>query len=263
MSPVSRRLYITALFCGLNFLGTTVFAQTAAKPPKAPDPILQVYQLQYAKAHDAGQLLKSLFSNDIPFLAAVDERTNRLIVRCTPDSMPAITAMLQQIDTKSRSDDGQGSHSADRKSYRVHIDWLLTTDQGQPVPEKLRAVEESLARHGISGLQLAAATITSVQTKIDPQFSLSCSPLKENIRLEINGSFIPGDTQTPGIHVEISASEHRTGSRNSAKQLANITTSVSAKPGHPVVLAVAPIEGVSSVFVVTIENAEPTQPSVR
>ncbi|MFC1757814.1 secretin N-terminal domain-containing protein [Planctomycetota bacterium] len=232
----------------------SAIAQSVEGPPASPPKQLKAFNLKHADAELAAGVLTTLVESNAPFRAAIDERTNSLLISASKDSMSVIEKLIEVIDRES-GNMSRGNGEQKETSYRVHIDWLLTTDRGQPVPAKLKEVELELQNHGIEGLQLAAATMASVQASINPEFQLSCSPLEDEIRLEINGTFVPSDGGNPGLEIEITAIQQREGSRNSAKPLAHVSTSVSARVGHPVVLAVAPIEGVSSVFVVTVEDA--------
>ena len=252
------RLASIVLSFAVLAVSQTAFAQVRSKPVERPvqKPAtqLKVFNLQYAKAMHAAELLTQVAESNTPFRAAVDERTNSLLISGSRDALSVIEELISVIDRDSPNEPRTRA-SQDDKSYRIHIDWLLTTDRGQPVPARLNEVLMALQNHGIDGLQLAAATMTSVQAHINPQFQLSCSPLENDIKLEIIGSIMPKVGGNPGLQIEVTAEQQREGSRNSSKQLAHLSTSVSAKIGHPVVLAVAPIEGVSSVFVVTVEDA--------
>ena len=255
----SRRVVaLILLFIGFGVVQSG-HAQSAAEPPADPPTVLKVFKLKYARARDAGKLLVDVVGPDVGVLrCAVDERTNTLIVRSNEDSLAVIQEMISVIDRASDANHG-GRRSMDVKSYHVHIDWLLSSDRGQAIPAKLKAVEEALSKHGVAGLRLAAATMASVQYGLNPEFNLSCSPLEEDVRLEIDGKFVPNEGGNPGLEIEIVATQQQEGIKTrgsgGTKQLAHVRTSVSAQVGHPVVLAVAPIDGVSSVFVVTIEDA--------
>ncbi len=254
----SSRLVSIVISFTVFAVSQTAFAQARSqpveRPVEKPPTQLKVFNLQYANAHMAAELLTQVMDSNTPFRAAIDERTNSLLISGSRDSLSVVENLLSVID-RDAPDGSSRTEAQDEKSYRIHIDWLLTGDVGQPIPARLNEVTMALKNHGIDGLQLAAATITSVQADINPQFQLSCSPLENDVNLEISGSLIPKAGSNPGLQIEVTAEQKREGSRSSAKQLGHLSTSVSARIGHPVVLAVAPINGVSSVFVVTVEDA--------
>ncbi|MCA9212710.1 MAG: hypothetical protein KDB27_06585 [Planctomycetales bacterium] len=261
---MERKRFFIQLFilcCVLASFGRLAVAQVPAPQPAANAEKLSVYYLKHVPAKDATSVLQRVFDGEPNLKIAADDRINAIIIRANDQTSIAIATILERMDIDSPGESPDGNMQKDVAkpvtNYRIHVDWLMTAEEeGQAVPEKLKGVATALEKHGISDLRLIAATVASVQSDVRRNFTLRCSPVEGDVTLDITGELTVNEGGTPSVNLAIEAEEQNyPQTRGSTKLLANITTAVVAPKGHPVVLAVAPINGVSSVFVVTIDDA--------
>lgn len=217
---------------------------------------LQIFHLKHADPDEAAAVISSLFdSNDARI--AVDRRTNSVLVQAQREMLARIEAIFQKLDTPA---DKNLTRYDPGTTFRVRVVWLATIDADGP-PDDLKDVVALLSKVGVKGLRQVGQVI--VNTTPDGRFQVRCSPVlnKRPADLEISGEF-DQQQETPTLKIELSASQaelppatadgppRRRGPEK--KPLVDLQTVIAAPLGHYVVLGVAPVEKMTSVFIVQV-----------
>jgi hypothetical protein len=261
----SRNLKIAAILavvCVCVRPATGQQTQTAAPPAKEaqttqpakesqPQPAEQtnvvVFTLRYSDVETMARVLdKSLGGKDEVHIA-IDKQKNALIIRGTEDQLNTAKAILKRLDAPSPSEIYRSL------AVNVRIFWLVEGDQNAAAPpEGLKDVVEELHRQGLKNIGQAAQTM--VRSQYEGVFQISCSPLvdKKPITLAASGKIL-ADSK---LQVRISATE-TTGMDKPGEKLANVDVNTVYKTNDYIVLAVAPIGKITSVFVIQITEGKP------
>ena len=150
------------------------------------------------------------------------------------------------------------------QSKRVRVIWLVSgMKRDAPVPgADLKDVVAGLENMGVEDLRVAAHVMVrclgNQSFQLGSQVLLADNPL-QYCDLQIDGQFRERDGRPRGMRINIRANEEvrpveQQGfgvKRVTRKTLAQLSTTISAPPGHAVVLGVSPIGKLTSVFVVT------------
>ncbi len=219
---------------------------------------IRVFALVNAEARDVAEVITTLLGPDEKI--AVDERTNSILVQGTQGTLLVIDAILTRLDETAARDlkkRGPGT------TFQVRVVWLangLSDDDAAEPSADLKDVLDPLRLMGVKDLRQVGQVI--VNTTPDGQFQVRCSPVlnQRSSDLEITGEF---DTrqETPTLRIQLSANQteevpqtdpRRKPSTGKTKTLVDLTTVIAAPLGHYVVLGVAPVEKMTSVFIVQI-----------
>ena len=216
----------------------------------------RVFKLVHTEAESVAKVITTLLGPAENI--AVDERTNSILAQGTTDTLLTIEAILADLDKAADKDlkkRGPGT------TFQVRVVWLangLSDDDAADPTADLKGVLDPLRLMGVKDLRQVGQVI--VNTTPDGQFQVRCSPVlnQRSSDLEISGEFVSRQ-ETPTLRIQLSANQTeeapQPGSRRgpSAREtLVDLETVISAPLGHYVVLGVAPVEQMTSVFIVQI-----------
>jgi hypothetical protein len=237
---------------------------------RPPDMIVQIFKLKYTRPDPSMQKALEILAGEGKI--AFDGRTNSLIVQTTADKVPQLKEYLAEIDQPEPV----------RETMQIRMVWLMAglPDAGKAPPKDLDKVLAELAKFEFGDLQMVAQSL--IHASPDGTFKLSSNPMLGNglpcsLRLE-------GILQTPQPQVNQVQVSLTVGSMNMNRGFqgrppgipgppipvqpapqgppepqisTEITTSISAPTGHPVVLCASPAEKATSVFIVQVIPAGP------
>jgi hypothetical protein len=127
-----------------------------------------------------------------------------------------------------------------------------TGKKGKELPAEFSLIAKALSKKGVDNLQLAALTTTRAIE--GGSFAVQSSPSLQNqqVNLTIQGelSRITGDSNF------VSLTAKAVTDSNASAVLASLESVIAAPTSHPVVLAVAPLQKSTSVFVITISTVD-------
>jgi hypothetical protein len=236
---------------------------------------LKVFQLAYSNAGEMANVLSQI----IPGLnIAIDQRNNAIVVGGAKEKLQTADVLLRRLDTAV-------SIGKTRTSpVSVRLVWLVEgDDSAAPPAENLKGVVEELRHQGLKNLgQVAQAVVRSQYGNV---FHISCSPLLENkpTMLTADGTIMPGGeleihvaSARPGGPETVEAAPGpdmrrpvrpgmgmrgdgpiRQSSVEVAEKLTDLDVHTAFKTNDYIVLAVAPIGKITSVFVIQITESNP------
>ena len=232
-----------------------------ADAPAQPDQIVRIFKLQYVQLDKDMQEALSILGGPAKF--AFDARTNSLIVQATEDKLPSIENYLKEVDRP----------QAPKETKQIRLVWLVggLPEARKPPPEDLEKVIGELGKLGFDDLQLVAQTI--IQTTPDGTFKVSSNPTlgkSTPCDLSLSGTLRVSDPRTNQLNVSVEVSSQgrqpiRGGMPGMPPQPLEppqiqvqtaISTSITAPPGHPVVLCASPVEKATSVFIIQVMAPE-------
>jgi hypothetical protein len=215
----------------------------APGPQEAPDwRETKVIRLRHARLDETLEKILQLAVGEVAEFVT-DARQNLVVVYGEAKAIAQAQALLTELDQPEATEKLRGS-------MQVRVVWLLkseTLELAPPPPDLQHAVEE-LAKLGITGLGVAAQGI--VQAIPDGDFQLASQVVlgqKHSTQLTISGRLRERAEKATELRLSITAGE--VGGRT---KLAQLSTTVIAPPGHPVVLCVTPIDEATSVFIVEV-----------
>jgi hypothetical protein len=227
------------------------------KPRKTDGLEVRMYELRHAKAK-GDSLMRSVI---LPLLGprdsiAMDGTRKRLIVMAEPRTHVQVEQLIKLLDVATPPDAAA--------AREVRVVWLVADPASDPksrreLPPDVKHIPKELAKMGVEGLQVAA------------RFMALCAGTEEflvggeadvngNCQVEIQGQFVERPATRAALKLKINARQERPADPKegaAAKQfveVATVHTTISAPSGHAVVLGVAPMGKMTSVFVVTIEE---------
>lgn len=234
-------------------------------PNAVMERICRVIVLKNARAEDLAKTLQPM----IPSPEAVfspDPVSNRLIYSAATSATDAIVQKLVEGLDQAKS------AIATQQGRKVRVVWLVSGLELPPPPPDMNDVVKELEGMGIEGLGLAAQSM--VQTISSGKFTVQCSPAAfSRCRLEMKGTLEEDKDSAPRVELTLSAMGLLQAPAPAApqpspgpgipplppglpspgpNQLASISTTLMAPPGHKVVLGVSPIEKYTSVFVIQV-----------
>jgi Bacterial type II/III secretion system short domain len=242
----------------------------AAQRPPAHE--LRVFDLKHTEPDAAmEQALRLIFGPGQAGNFALD--LQRRMVICSGDrtALDAAEALLTRLDDRSAQATG-GGKAGER---RVRLVWLVDTtgaEGGGPAqlrrpPDDLNEVVAELAKLGISKVGLAAQTVANVTEgqsfRIEGTTDLSGGPCY----LQVSGVLSQGQ-EKPTVRIELRATRETPAGKDPASgrvlrrgdPVCSLDTTVTAPPGHAVVLGVTPTAGLTSIFVVQVLPREAPKP---
>lgn len=207
---------------------------------------VRVYPLKHALA-DAriaaiGEVLSVVERGALRLWLSVDPDTNQVIARGSVETLEQLGEVLEAIDRPARREPGSGEIS-------VRLLWL-TTEATRDLPPDLADVVDALDEIGIDGLGLAAQTV--IRATGDSTFGTEFTAgAIDPWLVSFDGTARARDDGNWVMEVAIQARQARAG-RDEIRGSINLQTRLTTEAGHFVVLGVAPIMDVDSVFVLQI-----------
>jgi hypothetical protein len=241
---------------------------------------IKVFNLKYSDAETMAHMLAQI----IPGLnVAIDQRNNAIVVNGTKEMSDTAQVLLSRLDSTGAND--QSRHTP----VSIRLVWLVEGDESAAPPaENLKGVVEELRHQGLKNLgQVAQAVVRSQYGNV---FHISCSPLLENkpTMLTADGTIMPGGEleihvasarpggpetveAAPGPDMPVAAMPRRAmpgadmrpgvpmgqSSVEVAEKLTDLNVHTAFKTNEYIVLAVAPIGKITSVFVIQITESNP------
>jgi hypothetical protein len=240
---------------------------------------LKVFNLKNSDAETLARVIAQI----IPGLnVAIDQRNNAIVVGGQKETLQSAETLLSRLDSTGAND--QSRHTP----VSIRLVWLVEGDESAAPPaENLKGVVEELRHQGLKNLgQVAQAVVRSQYGNV---FHISCSPLLENkpTMLTADGTIMPGGELeihvasarpggpetaafAPGPDMAAAmpsgdmpgAGMRRVGpfrqsSVEVAEKLTDLNVHTAFKTNEYIVLAVAPIGKITSVFVIQITESNP------
>jgi hypothetical protein len=177
---------------------------------------------------------------------AIDKRTNAIIVSASSEQMKAAEAILKQLDTPGPVEQNRSL------PVNVRVFWLADGLKDASAPaESLKEVVEELHHQGLKNIGQVAQTM--VRTRYEGQFHMTSSPL-----LDGTPTMFIADGRISNrsiIDIRISANYWAKPGVEPGK-LAAVDVNTVFTTGEYIVLAVAPTDKVTSVFVIQITEGK-------
>jgi hypothetical protein len=242
----------------------------AAQRPPARE--LRVFSLKHTEPDAAmEQALRLIFGPGQAGNFALD--LQRRMVICSGDrtALDAVEALLARLEDRPAQVRGGGK----AEERRVRLVWLVDTsgaEGGEPArlrrpPDDLNEVVAELAKLGITKVGLAAQTVANATDgqafRIDGTTDLSGAPCY----LQVSGVLSQGQ-EKPTVRIELHATREAAAGKDPGSgrlprrgdPVCSLETTVTAPPGHAVVLGVTPTAGLTSIFVVQVLPREAPKP---
>ena len=237
--------------------------------PRMPEMTVQIFKLKYARPDPSMQKALEILAGGGKI--AFDGRTNSLIVQMAADKVPQIKEYIAELDQPEPV----------RETMQVRLVWLVAglPDAGKAPPRDLDKVIAELAKFEFGELQMVAQSI--IHATPDGTFKLTSNPMLGSgipCSLQFEGTLQTPQPQVNQVQVSLSVASLNRGmpprplgipggpgipGAQPAPQgppepqiQTQITTSISAPSGHPVVLCASPAEKAMSVFIVQVIPAE-------
>ena len=252
-----------------------------AQPPKAPrsltpgaEPlVIEVYALGYSQVQDLLPLLTRLMPGEVQVVG--DTRTNSIVAQGPAEPLRVLKALITKFDVPT----AKGKRHA-AATFTVRVVWLAEglSDElpgsSPPAQDLLAGVVKELESLGIKNVRQVAQTV--LKTGPDGQFQLSASPLLNGTPVDFTASgkvlavdeYMAQKSTAPGktlhvdkdganLRIKISATRQRAeragGPGSEMRQkLADLEMETVVGLGDYTVLAVAPTEAITSIFVLQL-----------
>jgi hypothetical protein len=223
-------------------------AQTTQQATEPQTPVeKQEFSMFFLKYGDPELIIKVLSTTIKGGRFEIDKRTNAIIVSASSDQMKTAEAILRQLDTP-----GPVEHNRSLP-VNVRVFWLADGVKDAPAPaESLKEVVEELHHQGLKNIGQVAQTM--VRTRYEGQFHMTSSPL-----LDGTPTMFIADGRISNrsiIDIRISANYWAKPGVEPGK-LAAVDVNTVFKTSEYIVLAVAPTDKVTSVFVIQITEGKP------
>ncbi len=248
-------------------------AARSVTPELALEPLkMQVFPVRYAKVDELLMLVVQFMPGEAQ--VAADRRSNAIVAQGPAKALEAVSLLVAKFDVPAAK--GK-SHPA--ATFTVRIVWLaegLSDAPGSPPPAQdlLAGVVKELESLGIKNVRQVAQTV--LKTAPDGEFRVSASPLLNGTPVEFTASgkvrgvdeYMARKSTAPGkalqfdkdgadIRITISASRQRAERRaapgsDSKQKLADLEMEAVVGLGDCTVLAVAPTEDTTSIFVIQV-----------
>ena len=212
---------------------------------------VRVYPLEYAAARGPliaaiGEIFSVPEIGTLRLRLSVDPDTNQVIAGGSVATLEQLGEVLESIDRPARREQGSGEIS-------VRLLWL-TTEATRDLPPDMADVADALHEIGIDGLGLAAQTL--IRATSDSTFATEFTAgAIDPWLVSFEGTAQARDDGDWVMEVAIQAHQARVGP-DEIRGSINLQTRLTTEAGHFVVLGVAPIRDVDSVFVLQIVEAQ-------
>jgi hypothetical protein len=240
---------------------TEVVMQLDTKPrDTGEEMIVQAYSLKHAKADKLGAAVLPLLGPRGTI--ARDTQRNLLIIKDAGDVQRTAARLIEILDVPAAA----GAMT----QRRVQVVWLVSfsglKDEEKPghkLPPHLKEVEAELAKVGVEDLRVIAQLLaTCVGTE---EFRAS-GELDGPCRVTVKGQFVERSASAVALKIGITAEQLRPvdpekpGGMRQYVDLAAVDSTITAPPGHAVVLAMSPMVSpkgtLTSVFVVIVSEGK-------
>ena len=237
-------------------------AKEAQTPPPAKESqpqsekkifeVIRLIRLRYSDADTMARVLDQSISGRGGLRIAIDKQKNSVILMGSEEQLQTAEELIRKLDSPGPNDKAPSS------PVSIRIIWLVEGDQNAAAPaDNLKDVVEELQHQGLVRLGQVAQTV--VRSQYEGTFQISCSPLLENkpTTLTASGRILTGSK----LQIRISATEANARLGADADQpgekLINLDVNTVFKTNDYIVLAVAPIGKITSVFVIQITDSNP------
>jgi hypothetical protein len=261
--------------------GVPAAAGAQEGPAPGDDQVIRVFKL----AHSDAETMARVLNQTVPGLSvAVDQVNNAIVVAsANKQASQSAEALIERLDALNPSERGRAS------AVSVRLAWLVEGDEGgNPPAENLKSVVDELHHQGLKNLVQVAQAM--VRSQYGNAFHISCSPSLDNRPTELSAQ----GTILPGGELDINVVANRPGGPEAslpagagmqpefvgpmmgagaapagrmppgapmpqssvtvAERLTEVHVHTVFKPGEYIVLAVAPIGKITSVFVIQINE---------
>jgi len=230
--------------------------------PREPEAETRVYQLKYADPSTVLAVLQTMLVGRAGVRVALDSKTNSVVMAAPPEQLKTAAELIKLLDVPKAGGRGVARPAAGQ----FRIVWLASglSSKDTPAPaDDLKQVVEQLANLGIKDVRQVGQMV--VNTLAEGQFQVRCSPLFDGApaELTVEGK-LDAKAEPIQLDLRIAAKQRRpitvglAASTNpearlegGAVDLVNLDTKISPRfDGSYVVLGVAPVGKVTSIFVV-------------
>lgn len=260
--PRTNSLIATGPKNRLTVLEAIVMRMDQQKRDKKPT--IRSIPVRFAAASDVVNALARLNTNAS---IAADPTRNLVLINSDAATYQSLEETIFSIDKAA---------ALDAQPQQVRIVWLVSglDKKNAPPPADLKDVIDELGKIGVKDLKLAAqSVVTTVTSAGGTQFmTQGRTTLKTPTQLDVTGQISRGKENNFTMEVSIQAREigkaaagaggvgvaqppgggRRRFRSSGSTNLCSINTSVTAPPGHAVVLGVTPIDSMNSVFVIQV-----------
>jgi Bacterial type II/III secretion system short domain len=175
-----------------------------------------------------------------------DQLSNQLVARGESRALAQLSALVKELDRPAPFEQQSGD-------IDVRLIWLTSGAKGK-VPADLEDVTDALEEVGIEGLGMVAQTIVRTTNRSDFMTEFATGG-DEPWRVRFGGSAQTTDAEHWTMEVSLSGRQANP-SPETFPGSVEFDTRLSTQSGHYVVLGVAPIGDVDSVFVLQIIDAD-------
>ena len=255
-ADVATRSLVVSATAELHDTVKEVIAQLDTKPrDTGEEMIVQAYPLKHAKADKLGAAVLPLLGPRGTL--SRDMERNLLIIKDVSNIQQTAARLIEILDVP--------SPAGAMTSRRVRVVWLVSLSglkdkekPGRKLPPDLKEVEAELAKAGVEDLRVLAQFLaTCVGTE---EFRTS-GEVEGPCRVSVEGQFVERSASAVALKIAITATQLRAldpqkpAGEHQYFEIATVDSTISAPPGHAVVLAMCPMvtpKGtLTSVFVVT------------
>jgi hypothetical protein len=241
---LSKNLQIAAIFavvciCVYPAMGQHIPRSSPAKEsqPQPEEQKVKIFSIMYG---DAATIANVLGQTGIVDRASIDKRTNSIVLVGTQEQLETAESIIRRLDSRDLA------KNTNSPSPNVRVIWLAEGAEGATAPaEDLKGVVDELRRLGLKNVGQVAQAV--VRSQREGMFRISCSPLVENnqVRFAADGRILPEE----GLQIHISVSTQRV---EHNENLIDLQANTVFTPNNYIVLAVAPLGKITSVFVIQI-----------
>jgi hypothetical protein len=230
--------------------------------PREPEAETRVYQVKYADPTTVLAVLQTMLAGHGGVRVALDPKTNSVVMAAPPEQLKTAAELIKLLDVPKAGGRGVARPAAGQ----FRIVWLASglSSKDTPAPaDDLKQVVEQLAGLGIKDVRQVGQMV--VNTLAEGQFRVRCSPLFDGApaELTVEGK-LDAKAEPIQLDLRIAAKQRRpitvglAASTNpearlegGSVDLVNLDTKISPRfDGSYVVLGVAPVGKVTSIFVV-------------
>ena len=238
------------------------FDQPAAPRPGEPEARVRIYQIKHADPSMVLAVLTTMFTGRPSVRLSLDPKNNAVVMMASPEELKTAAELVQTLDVPKTGPKGAAPGAA----CQIRIVWLASglSSKETPAPtDDLKQVVDQLASLGVKDVRQVGQIV--VNTLVEGKFEVRCSPLFEGAPAELSvGGQLYAKTEPVQLTLRIAAKQRRPitvglaaskdaagGAADGAVELVNMDTVISPRlDGSYVVLGVAPVGKVTSVFVV-------------
>ena len=231
--------------------------------PREPEAETRVYQVKQADPSTVLAVLQTMLAGHAGVRVALDPKTNSVVMAAPPEQLKTAAELIKLLDVPKAG--GRGDTPGAPCQFRIV--WLASglSSKDTPAPaDDLKQVVEQLSALGVKDVRQVGQVM--VNTKAEGMFQVKCSPLFESApaELSVEGK-LDAKTEPVQLSLRIAAKQRRPRAtlglfapgdaqgrgEGGAIDLVNLDAMISPRfDGSYVVLGVAPVGHVTSVFVV-------------